>query len=194
MIQCFMICELRAQDISCAFCLCLLESYKMNWIWVFIVWDKKTSRYAHFGHNLLIVYGHPVSRLVLPLQPQFWISEHPVCRLWNSVSRLSSRNILPKFGLPFVRIRIAACYSNCYSELCFKITVWPKNFIKLCYDPKRYKFFQIGPLSEFLNITLLILKLYEIKIWPKICEIIVWPKTFKYFQIGPNPKFKTIIY
>ena len=32
MIQCFMICELRAQDISCAFCFCLLENLKMNWI------------------------------------------------------------------------------------------------------------------------------------------------------------------
>ena len=32
MIQCFMICELRAQDISCAFRLCLLENLKMNWI------------------------------------------------------------------------------------------------------------------------------------------------------------------
>ena len=130
---------------------------------------------------------------MLPLQPQFWISEHPVCRLWNSVSRLSSRNILPKSDLPFFRIWIAACYSNCYSELFFKIIVRPQNFIKLYYDPKRYESFKIGPISEFLNITLLILKLSEIKTWPKICEIIEWPKTFKYFQIGHNPKFKTII-
>ena len=33
--------------------------------------SSKTSRYAHFGHNRLTVYGHPVSRLMLLLQPQF---------------------------------------------------------------------------------------------------------------------------
>ena len=57
--------------------------------------SSKTSRYAHFGHNRLIVYRHPVSRLMLLLQPQFWISEHPVCRLWNPDSRLRSRRLLP---------------------------------------------------------------------------------------------------
>ena len=41
MIQCFMISELRAQDISCAFYICLLEILKMNWIWVYIVWAQK---------------------------------------------------------------------------------------------------------------------------------------------------------
>ena len=30
--------------------------------------SSKTSRYAHFGHNRLAVYGHPVSRLMLPLK------------------------------------------------------------------------------------------------------------------------------
>ena len=43
MIQCFMICELRAQEISCAFCFCLLESLKMNWIWIYIVWSQKLA-------------------------------------------------------------------------------------------------------------------------------------------------------
>ena len=33
--------------------------------------NSKISRYAHFGHNRLTVYGHLVSRLMLPLQPQF---------------------------------------------------------------------------------------------------------------------------
>ena len=36
--------------------------------------------------------------------------------------------------------------------------------MKLCYDPKRYKNFQIGPILEFLIITLLNSKLSEIKI------------------------------
>ena len=154
-----MIWEMKAQWMLCAFLFILLAKELENELDLGLYsLSSKTSHYAHFAHNRLTVYGHSVSRLMLPLQPQFWISEHLVCRLWNLVSRLSSRNILPESGLPFVRIRIAACYSNCYSELCFKIIIWPQNFIKLCYDPKRYKNFQIGPISEFVNITLLILK------------------------------------
>ena len=150
--------------------------------------SSKTSRYAHFGHNRLTVYGHPVSRLMLPLQPQFWISEHAVCHLWNLVSRLSSRNILPESGLPFVRIRLSACDSNCYNEIFSKFIVWPQNFIKLYYGPKRYESFQIGPISEFLNNALSIPKLFEIMISPTLCEIMIspklckiieWPKIFK---------------
>ena len=41
--MCFVICKFKAQDISCAFCLCLLEGLKMNWIWVYIVWAKKLA-------------------------------------------------------------------------------------------------------------------------------------------------------
>ena len=37
--------------------------------------------------------------------------------------------------------------------------------------PKRYKTCQIGPILEFLNNSLLIPKLFEIMILPKICEI-----------------------
>ena len=33
--------------------------------------SSKTSRYAHFGDNQLTIYEHPVSRLMLPLQPKF---------------------------------------------------------------------------------------------------------------------------
>ena len=33
--------------------------------------SSKTSRYAHFGDKRFTVYGHPVSRLMLPLQPKF---------------------------------------------------------------------------------------------------------------------------
>ena len=87
--------------------------------------SSKTSRYAYFGDNRLTVYGHPVSRLMLPLQPQFWISEHPVCRLWNLDSRLCSRSLLPKIRIAVYHIRLVACYSNCYSEIFSKIIIWP---------------------------------------------------------------------
>ena len=86
-------------------------------------------------------------------------------------------------------IRLAACYSNCYNEIFFKIIIWPQNFIKLYYDPKRYESFQICPISKFLHNALSIPKLSKLMISPKLCEIIKWPKIFKYFQIGPNLKF-----
>ena len=41
MIQCIMICKMRAQYILCAFYFCLQEGKKMNWIWVYIVWAQK---------------------------------------------------------------------------------------------------------------------------------------------------------
>lgn len=179
MIQCF--CDLRIESSRYLVCfLFLLVGELENELDLSLYsLSSKTSRYVHFGHNRLTVFGHPVSRLMLPLQPQFWISEHPVCRLWNPASRLSSRNILPESGLSFVRIRLSACYSYCYSEIFSKFIIWPQNFIKQYYGPKRYESFQIGPISEFLNNALSIPKLSEIMISPKLCEIIEWPKIFK---------------
>ena len=43
MIQCFVFYKLKAQNISCAFCFCLLESFKLSWIWFLIVWAQKLA-------------------------------------------------------------------------------------------------------------------------------------------------------
>ena len=57
-----MIFEFEAQYKLCALVYACLDLHSLS---------SKTSRYAHFGHNRLTVYRHPVSRLMLALQPQF---------------------------------------------------------------------------------------------------------------------------
>ena len=124
-------------------CSCLLGSPKNELVLSLYSLNSKTSRYAHFGRNRITGYGHPEFRLMLPLQPQIWISEHPDFRLRSvaycsttgfpfvriRLAAFNSDKLCLKFGLPFVRIRIAACYSDCYSELFSKIIVLLKNFI-----------------------------------------------------------------
>ena len=70
------------------------------------------------------------------------------------------------YRLAVLNKRLAVCYSDCYSNLhsalFSEITVWPQNFTKLYYSPKRYETLQIGPISEFLSNALLIPKLFEI--------------------------------
>ena len=91
--------------------------------------SSKNNRYAQFGDNQLTVYGIRLAAFVI-VKAKIWILEYLPCRfsypvsrfwnpdsrLWNSDRRLCSRSLLPK-------IRMAACYSNCYSELFSKITI-----------------------------------------------------------------------
>ena len=182
-------------------CFCLPRLLNMNWFWVYIVWVQKLA----VMHILVITdlpFRNPVNRFYVTVKAKIWISEYPACRfsypvsrfwnpdcrLQNPDSRLCSRSLLPRIRIAVYHIWLAACHSNRYNVLFFKIIVWPQNFIKLYYGLKRYESFQIGPISEFLNNTLSIPKLFEIMISPKLCEIIEWPKIFKYFQIVPNPK------
>ena len=57
--------------------------------------SSKTSRYAHFGRNRITGYVHPEFRLMLPLQPQIWISEHPDFRFVTSGFPLTLSSLLP---------------------------------------------------------------------------------------------------
>ena len=71
MIQCF--CDLRIESSRYLVCfLFLLVGELENELDLsFYSFRSKTSCYTHFGHNWLTVYGHLVSRLMLPLQTQF---------------------------------------------------------------------------------------------------------------------------
>ena len=138
--------------------------------------SSKTSRYAHFGHNQLTVYGIRLAAFILPLRQKFEFQNirHAIFHI-----RIAACEI----RIVVYHIWLATYYSNCYSEICSKFTVWPQNFIKLYYDPKRYESFQIGLISKFLNNTLSIPKLSKIMIWSKI----VWNFSNKSFcKISSN--------
>ena len=71
MIQCFCVLQVEGSRYHVCFLFLLvgelqneldLSSYSLS---------SKTNRYAHFGHNRIADYGHPVSHLMLPLRPQF---------------------------------------------------------------------------------------------------------------------------
>ena len=67
--------------------------------------SSKTSCYAHFGDNRLTVYGHPVSHLMLLLQPIFeflniWYAAYEIQRavhvpeaLYNCIAAQKVMNI-----------------------------------------------------------------------------------------------------
>lgn len=85
--------------------------------------SSKTSRYTHFGRNRITGYGHSEFRLMLPLQPQFWISEHSDCRFVTSGFPLMLSSLLPnnrisvcqdpdfrfQFGYILPNIRTSVC-------------------------------------------------------------------------------------
>ena len=66
-----MICELRAQDMMCAFLFLLAGEIENELDFSLYSLSSKTSCYAHFGDKWLTIYGHPVSRLMLLLHPKF---------------------------------------------------------------------------------------------------------------------------
>ena len=128
-----MIHEVKAQYMLCVLVVACLDS-KNELVLSLYSLNSKTSRYAHFGHNQIAAYGHPVSRLMLPLQPQFWISEHPVCRFVKSGLPLVLRSLLPNNWIsvcqdPVSRLRrwnIFQFYS--LAPKLYKTVLWPKIF------------------------------------------------------------------
>lgn len=69
-----------------------------SWKWVgfeFYSLSSKTSRYSHFGRNRITGYGHPEFHLMLSLQPQIWIYEHPDFRFVTSGFPLTLSSLLP---------------------------------------------------------------------------------------------------
>ena len=91
--------------------------------------SSKTSRYAHFGDNQLTVYGLPVSRLMLPLQPKFEFLNirYATCEIQIAAFEIRiavyvPEAYCPKYGLSLVNYGQSLATVN--------------YFLKLQVDPK----------------------------------------------------------
>ena len=106
--------------------------------------SSKTSRYALFCQNRLTVYGIRLAACLLLLQPKFEFLNIRYAAYEIRIAVYAPEAYCPTIGLPFVRIRLAAlnsdrfcptsglpvfhirfatCFSDCYSELFYKIIV-----------------------------------------------------------------------
>ena len=99
--------------------------------------------------NFLLTIGSPLTRcwitvylvnMTVGLNFQVVRSPFSRCGIVVSVQRQLFNSVW---------CRIAVFYSDCYSELFYKITIWPQNYIKKYYGPKLYKTCQISPFSGF---------------------------------------------
>ena len=67
MIQCFMICEIESSRYLVCFLFMFAREIENELDLSLYSLSKKTSRYAHFGHNRLTVYGIRLAVCMLPL-------------------------------------------------------------------------------------------------------------------------------
>ena len=93
--------------------------------------SSKTSRYAHFGRNRVTIYEIRLAAFMLSLRQKFefqnirYAAFHirlaafeiriAACKIQIAIYALEA--YCPTTGFLFVRIRLAACYNNYYSEI-----------------------------------------------------------------------------